>query len=168
MSSLHSILLFVNQQFTNELNINLFSQSIASIHTCCGESPRQLSRLRCDLGGRGGGGCPNGGIWLGDAGGGIIEAAPGLPANEDEEARQARAPLIAPIVPELKPKCVDDEPPYEEDCWWCVGKCPGEPSCGLLPGEPRDRLDMLNAGPGEPGEGAFMPMKRGIDFFHIV
>lgn len=34
--------------------------------------------------------------------------------------------------------------------------CPGDPSWGLLPGDPRERPDMLlskSRGPGEPGGG---------------
>lgn len=97
----------------------------------------ELSRFLWDLGGKGGGGW-QGGTWLGDGGGGI--AAPGLPPDD---GIPVKAP-ITPIVPELKPKWLFCD-------WWCgIGKWPGDPSCGLLPGELIESPDMLR-GPGEPG-----------------
>lgn len=59
----------------------------------------ELSRLRWDRGGNGGGGWLKG-ILLGE--GGVGKAAPGLPLDD---GRPARAPVIF-IVPQLKPKCV--------------------------------------------------------------
>lgn len=96
----------------------------------------ELSRFLWDLGGKGGGGWL-GGTWPGDGGGGIT--APGLPPDD---GIPVKAP-ITPIVAELKPKRLF--------CgWWCgTDKWPGDPNCGLLPGELIESPDMLK-GPGEP------------------